>query len=139
MPRHLISVEHWRWLVALLLRPGVGFSSEADRDRPFIAEVKARHRGLDRSQDTLEFVAGEAVPDRWTQVVILRGVQIVMAAQGYEVLLLGVSKRRSLRCIGTWYRWRYSPFHRTWRSSSLPNSQTTNAMLSRKRGMMESR
>lgn len=89
MPRHRISAEHWRHLAALLRRPDVSVGSDAAGDRPFIDEVKARHPGLDRSNNTPEIVAGVEVPDRWIHVVILRGLQIIMAAQGFQVLLVG--------------------------------------------------
>ncbi|MBL8976007.1 MAG: hypothetical protein JNK56_35715, partial [Myxococcales bacterium] len=76
-------------MAALLRRPNFSMSSEADMDRPFIDQMKARHPGLDRSTSTPELIDGEEVPDRWIHVVILRGVQILMAAQGYQVLLVG--------------------------------------------------
>lgn len=88
-PRHLMSTEHRRQLAALLRRPGVSVGIEAASDRPFIHEVKASHPGLDRSITAPEFVAGEEVIDRWIHVVVLRGLQIKMASQGFQVLLLG--------------------------------------------------
>lgn len=83
------DAAHWRYLVALLRRPGFATGSGADCDRPFIDGIKADHPGLDYSADAPEFVSGEAVPDRWIQVVILRGIQVIMATRGFEVLMLG--------------------------------------------------
>lgn len=88
MPRTRDNAGHWRHLFALLRRPG-SVGSGADQDRPFIDRVKTDHPGLDRSLDITELVSGEAVPDRWIHVVILRGIQIRIATQGWEVLLLG--------------------------------------------------
>lgn len=89
MPINRISAEQLRHLAGLLRRPDVGVGSEADGDRPFIDEVKSCHPGLDRSSLISEFVAGMEVPDRWIHLVILRGVQIVLAARGFQVLLVG--------------------------------------------------
>jgi hypothetical protein len=89
MPIYRISAEHVRSLAELLRRPDASVGSEADRDRRFIDEVRARHPDWDRSQRTPEFIEGDKVPDRWIQVVLLRGVQIMLASQGHQVLMLG--------------------------------------------------
>ena len=89
MSRGNIDPEQLRWLVGLLRRPEVSVGSDACWDRPFMDGIRADYPGLDRSHDSAELVAGVPVPDRWIAVVILRGVQILLAAEGYEVLLLG--------------------------------------------------
>lgn len=89
MHRARVNSEHWRHLESMLRRPGLATGSGAECDRPFMDMVKADHPVLDRSHDIAELVSGEAAPDRWIQVVILRGIQVIMATRGFEVLLLG--------------------------------------------------
>jgi len=78
-----------RYLAELLRRQNIGVRSEADGDRPFINEVKSVHPGLDQSSLVPEIIRGMEVADRWIHVVLLRGVQIVMAARGFQVLFFG--------------------------------------------------
>ena len=86
---HVVSELHWTRLAAILhSKPEQAVGSGKELDQPFIDEIKERHPGLDRSA-LPERVAGVEVPDRWLQVVMLRGVQIMVAAAGYDVLLLG--------------------------------------------------
>ena len=86
---HVVSELHWTRLAAILRsKPEQAVGSGKELDQPFIDEIKERHPGLDRSA-LPERVAGVEVPDRWLQVVMLRGVQIMVAAAGYDVLLLG--------------------------------------------------
>ncbi len=89
MPKPRIIAEHWQQLVTFLRRPGLATGSGVECDRPFMDKMKVDHPGLGRSLAITEFVSGEAVLDRWIDVVILRGIQVIMAARGFEVLMLG--------------------------------------------------
>jgi hypothetical protein len=71
-------------LLASYLQPPIGgVGSEASADRPFIDGIKRMYPGLDRSQSYSELA------DRWINVVILRGVQIMLAFRGFGTRLLG--------------------------------------------------
>jgi len=76
-------------LAALLQRPNVGVGSEEDKDRQMIDELRASHPGLDRSHSTPELISGGEATNRWIHAVFLRGLQLIMASQGHQVLLLG--------------------------------------------------
>jgi len=88
MPVGRFDIKQESYLTALLRKAVVGFDSSEDSDDRLIDDAKARHPGLSQG-GPVEDVSGEAVPDRWLDVVILRGVQIIVAARGYDVLMLG--------------------------------------------------
>ncbi len=75
-------------LAALLRKAVLGFDSTEDSDHRLIDDAKARHPGLSHGGPA-EVVSGESVPERWLNVIILRGVQIMVAARGFDVLMLG--------------------------------------------------
>ncbi len=77
-----------QYLTVLLRRTGVGFDPSEDSDHRLIDDAKARHPGLSVGGPA-ESVSGESIPDRWLNVIILRGVQLMVAARGFGVMMLG--------------------------------------------------
>ncbi len=75
-------------LAALLRKAVLGFDSTEDSDHRLIDDAKVRHPGLSHGGPA-EAVSGESVPERWLNVIILRGVQLMVAARGFDVLMLG--------------------------------------------------
>lgn len=72
-------------LLASFLRPPIrGVGSEAPADRVFIDSIKAVYPALESSRVTPE------LGDRMAKLVILRGVQIMLAFRGFGTRLLGV-------------------------------------------------
>lgn len=68
----------------IALRRSVGgFDSNEDSDLRLLDDARARHPGL---------WPGERAPNRWLNVIILRGVQLMVATQGFDALMLGGSE-----------------------------------------------
>jgi hypothetical protein len=87
MSGQTISPENLARLSAFLHPPLRGLGSDPTLDRVFIDGVKAQYPGLDRSHPSV------VVADRWIDVVILRGVQIMVSFRGYATRLIGALER----------------------------------------------